>query len=121
MPRSPFEKRPGPGGVQKGSPATKKQGFRKRSEDAPIWDEVESNLMAAIIRCSTTRNASPTFGYTRDGTSLTIAIYHEGDRMVDYLSGNAEVAEYLAWLVRDYFGLGDEEAKYYGLGPRETA
>jgi len=56
-----------------------------------------------------------------DGTSLTIAIYHEGDRMVDYLSGNAEVAEYLAWLVRDYFGLGDEEAKYYGLGPRETA
>jgi len=31
------------------------------------------------------------------------------------------VREYLGWLVRDYFDLGDEEAKYYGLGPRETA
>lgn len=121
MPKTGFERNKAQGGVQRGTPANKKRGFRKTSDTAPTWDAVPKEIVSAIVCCTTTQGASPTFGYTANGSSLTIAIYDKGDRMIDYLSGTDEVAEYLAWLIREYFDLGDEEAKYYGLGPSVVA
>jgi len=121
MPRSPFENTKKPGSIQKGTPAVKKQGFRKRSNDAPEWDGVDDYVICGIVRACTTRNHNPTFSYVADGTSLVIAIYHAGERMTDFISGPAEMREYFAWLLRDHFELTDEECKYYGLGALESA
>lgn len=99
----------------KSSPITKgrdskKKSFRKRASDAPTWDDVSPQLVHALVSACCTCNAPPTFGYTRDGTSLTLAVYYDGERYVDYLSGPDEVAAYFDWLLDELLGLSTEEA-----------
>jgi len=121
MPKTPFEASKNASRPQRLNNNGTRPSFRKRGLVVPEWDNVPEMLIAALVRLSTTQGASPTFGYTKDGTSLTIAIYHKGDRKVDYLSGPEEVQEYLTWLATEYFALGDDVLAEYDLGGPETA
>lgn len=87
----------------------KKASFRKRSETAPLWNDVPAQSVYALVCACTTSNAPPTFGYTRDGTALTVAIYYDGERYVDYLSGPEEFDEYLQWVLNDLLNLSEQE------------
>src|SRR6478609_6119681 len=98
--------------VTKGT-ANKRTSFRKRSETAPLWDDIPAQKMHALVCACTTRNASPTFGYTRDGSALVLAVYYRDQRYVDYLSGEAEFDEYLAWLSVDLLNLTEQENLEY--------
>lgn len=93
--------------------SSKRTSFRKRSEAAPLWDDIPAQKVHSLICACTTRNASPTFGYTRDGSALVMAIYYRDQRYLDYLSGPAEFDEYLAWLFNDLLELTPQEAKEY--------
>lgn len=115
MPRTPFEqtkraKRPGATGAD-----PKRKSFRKRSADAPTFDACNPVLLHAIVCLCTTYGASPTFSYTRDGTSLVIAVYYQGERTVDYLSGNEELQEWAAWLVTDLLECEDVDLQPYAF------
>jgi hypothetical protein len=91
--------------------------FRQLSDDSPTWDDIPADLLHACICMLTTQGASPTLGYTRNGRSLTFAVWYKGDRDIQYLSGRQEVAEYAMFLAREWFRLSDEELAEYGLGP----
>lgn len=113
MPRTQFEERQkqnvrGNRGTEK-----KKKSFRKRAVDAPTWDEISATAIHTLVCLCTTYGASPTFSYTRDGSTLCIAVYHDGQRYVDYIAGNSEVEEYLNWLGQDLFELNDTDLAYY--------
>jgi len=86
-----------------------KPSFRKRSSTAPTWDSVQPTLIHALVCACTTCNAPPTFGYTRDGSALTIAVYYQQERYLDYLSGPDEVLEYFDWLIHSLLNLSEEE------------
>lgn len=91
----------------------KRTSFRKRAEAAPLWDDIPAQKVHSLICACTTRNASPTFGYTRDGSALVLAVYYQDQRYVDYLSGEAEFDEYLAWLSVDLLNLTEQENLEY--------
>lgn len=112
MPRSPYEASKKQARSQSQGATTKRKSYRQRAIDAPTWDDCSPQIIAAIVCLCTTRNASPTFSYTRDGTSLVLAIYFEGERYVDYLAGPDELADWTKWLVFDLLGYEDSD-----LGP----
>lgn len=85
------------------------------SDDAPTWDNVPSELISAIVCMCTTQGASPTFGYTRNGRSLTLAVWWKGERDIQYLTSPGEVGEYALFLAREWFRLSDEEVSEYAL------
>lgn len=95
---------------------TKKEQFRKsfrqRAASSPTWDTVQPELVHALVCITATHNAPLTMSYTRDGTALVVACYHNGERHVDYLSGQDEVAQYFEWLMRDLLELDKEEIAY---------
>jgi hypothetical protein len=109
VPNNPNQAKPSAFRPKRTTVSKERASFRKRSASAPIWDAVSADLVHALVCACTTCNAPPTFGYTRDGTSLTIAVYYEGERYVDYLSGQEEVVEYFMWCVNDLLNLTDEE------------
>lgn len=108
----PKSQRPESSPVTKGR-STERKSFRKRIEEAPSWDDVPSGLISALVCSVTTRGGSPTFGYTRDGSALLVAVYYRDKRMVDYLSGKAEFEEYLEWVLYELLELTDKEALEY--------
>lgn len=98
----------------KSSPITRattkpKPSFRKRSSSAPTWDEIPQSIVHALVCACATCNAPPTFGYTRDGTALTVSIYFEGERYVDYLADSDEVLAYFDWLLDELLPLDDSD------------
>lgn len=95
------------------TPSSKRASFRKRVDEAPTWDSVPSSVVHSLICACTTSSASPTFGYTRDGSALLLAVYYRDTRYVDYLSGSDEVVEYLEWLVTELLNLSPEEQLHY--------
>jgi len=113
MPRSGFESRKNSGNPNPKRNDPKKKSFRKRSADAPTFDACSPALVHALVCLCTTYNASPTFSYTRDGTSLVVAVYFEGERYVDYLNGQADLEEYLGWLVYELLEVDDLTLKPY--------
>lgn len=113
MPKTPFQGAKSPNNRSGQQGQVVRASFRKRLDSAPTWDDVDPLLLANIICLVTTKGGSPTFGYTRNGSSLTIAVYYGGDRQVDYLSGADEVREYLRFLAVDYFQLAPDEISYY--------
>lgn len=119
MPKTPFERTQSANNSPRNIREPKRKSFRKGSVAEVTWDAIPEGIISSIVRCTTTQGASPTFGYTRNGSSLTIAIYYKGDRQVDYLAGTEEVTEYLTWLIEEYFELGPSELAYYGLGATE--
>lgn len=92
--------------------------FRTLNDESPIWDSVPAEVIHALVCMSTTQGASPTFGYTRNGSSLTLALYWKGERSVEYLSDSGEVQEYVTFLAKEWFQLSDEEMAEYSIGPR---
>lgn len=101
MPRSRYEQSKKENSGKSHREDARKKSFRKRSADAPTFDACNPVELHALVCLCTTYGASPTFSYTRDGTSLVVAIYHEGERHVDYLSGKEEFGEYLRWVVTE--------------------
>lgn len=94
----------------KSSPITRdkdsrRKSFRKRSAEAPEWDNVSPALVHAIVCACATSNSPATLSYTRDGSALCVAVYHNGERYLDYLSGSDEVGEYLDWLLDELLDL----------------
>lgn len=92
---------------------SKQPSFRKRAETAPTWDSVPAKEVHALVCACTTRNASPTFSYTRDGSALVVAIYFHDQRYVDYLNGPEEFSEYLHWLFVELLDLSPQEQAEY--------
>lgn len=101
MPRKSFDTAKRENNRRANTDANKKKSFRKRAADAPTFDSVSPPLIHAIVALCCTYGASPTFSYTRDGTSLVVAVYFDNERYVDYLSGNDELAEWFTWLTQD--------------------
>jgi len=93
--------------------STERKSFRKRVEEAPTWDSVSPFLVATLVRALTTRGGSPTFGYTRDGSALLVAVWYRDKRMVDYLSGAEEFEEYVIWVLQELLELSDKEQSDY--------
>lgn len=91
--------------------------FRQPSDDAPTWDSVPAQVLHSAVCLLTTQGASPTFGYTRNGRSLTFAVWWKGDRDIQYLTTGAEVEEYVVFLAREWFRLDADEIAEYGLSP----
>lgn len=112
MPRTPYEQGKKNARSANTGPTAKRKSFRQKAIDAPLWDDCNPQVIFGIVCLCTTRNASPTFSYTRDGTSLVIAVYYEGERYVDYLAGPDDVADWTKWLVFDLLGYEDSD-----LGP----
>jgi len=98
MPRKSFETSKKPVDRQRGGSTKERKSFRKRAVDAPTFDACSPQLVHAVVCLCSTYGASPTFSYTRDGTAMVIAVYFEGERYVDYLSGPDEMAEWYEWL-----------------------
>lgn len=113
MSKTGFQASKNPGGRERNQGSIIKPSFRKRGDTAPTWDDVDPMLIANLVCLVTTKGGSPTFGYTRNGSSLTLAVYYQGDRQVDYLSGADEVREYLRFLAVDYLQLAPDEISYY--------
>jgi len=113
MPRSGFEKRKAAIGGKATVGTAKKKSYRKRASDAPTFDSVSPQLLHAIVCLCTTVSASPTFSYTRDGTSLVVAVYYDNERYVDYLSGEADLKEWFAWLVEELLEIEDIDLEPY--------
>lgn len=113
MPRTGFEKRKATNNPERKGNPTQKKSFRKRSADAPTFDTLPADKLHALVCLATTYNASPTFSYTRDGTSLVMAIYYEGERYVDYLSGPDDFNEYFGWVVEELLEVDDITLKPY--------
>lgn len=109
---SPKSERPTSSPITKGR-STERKSFRKRIEEAPSWDDVIPGAISALVCAVTTRGGSPTFGYTRDGSALLVAIYYRDKRMVDYLSSKVEFEEYLEWVLYELLELTDKEALEY--------
>lgn len=121
MPRTRFEQAQREGRMGTREKGTKKKSFRKRSADAPSWDEIPASILHTLICVCCTHGACPTFSYTRDGTSLVCSIYHDGNRYPDYLAGLAEVEEYLNWVAIDLLELQDDELAEYEFFATERA
>jgi len=115
MPRTPYEQSKKANSVRNNREDSKKKSFRKRSADAPTFDACNPVLLHAIVCLCCTYGASPTFSYTRDGTSLVVAVYYLGERYVDYLSGNEELAEYARWLTSDLLECSKEDLEPYAF------
>lgn len=115
MPRTPFEdrQRSNSRASSKRNPA--KKSFRKRPQDAPTWDEIPCDRVHLIVCLCSTHGASPTFSYTRDGSSLVLAVYSDSQRYVDYLASVAEVDEYITWLAEELLELTDTELSEYAF------
>lgn len=120
MPKPVFKPEAGTNNREPKQRPSGKPSFRQRNDSAPTWDDVPAVLLHAIVCMACTQGASPTFGYTRNGSSLTLAIYWKGERSVEYLVSPGEVGEYALFLAREWFQLSDEEVSEYGLGPRQT-
>jgi hypothetical protein len=112
MPRTPYEAGKKANRSANQGATSKRKSYRQRAIDAPVWDDCNPQLVFGIVCLCTTRNASPTLSYTRDGTSLVIAVYFEGERYVDYLAGPDELTDWTKWLVSDLLGYEDSD-----LGP----
>lgn len=113
MPRTSYENSKRAAKVeQTGSPNGRKS-FRQRNENAPTWDKVNPLRLAALVCLATTYGASPTFGYTRDGTSLVMGLWFAGERHTDYLSGTDDFNEYFEWATQDLLKCTDEDMKPY--------
>ena len=98
MPRKTFEASKKQANNQRSGSTRDKKSFRKRAVDAPTFDACSPQLIHAIVSLCCTYGASPTFSYTRDGTALVVAVYFDGERYVDYLSGQDELQEWFEWL-----------------------
>lgn len=121
MPRKSFEQGKRENQRSEGRSSGKKLSFRKRAADAPTFDACPPPLIHAIVCLCTTYGASPTFSYTRDGTSLVVAVYHEGERYVDYLSGPDELAEWFAWLTTELLEVDPKDLdSYVFLAPKKA-
>lgn len=121
MPRTGFEKSKVASQRSNTSTSTKKKSYRQRSIDAPTFDTCSPQVIHALVCLCTTYGASPTFSYTRDGTSLVIAVYYENERYVDYLSGNDDLVEYLRWVSSDLLGCSDTDLSPYAFILTEKA
>lgn len=93
----------------------KRRSFRQLDDTVPTWDSVPPNIVHAVVAMCTTQGASPTFGYTRNGRALTLAVWWKGDRDVQYLTSAEEVLQYLTFLADEWFDLSAEEKDYYAL------
>jgi len=115
MPRTQYEqhKRENkPAGQPKNG---KRKTFREKNENAPTFDACNPLLISAVVCLCTTYGCSPTFSYTKDGTSLVIALYYKGERSVDYLSGPDELSEWFIWLCEDKLEVTQEDMQPYAL------
>lgn len=99
----------------------KRASWRAANETAPTWDGVPAALISGIVRMCTTQGASPTFGYTRNGSALILRVWHKGDSDVQYLTGADEVREYAVFLATEWFDIGVDDLDYYALGEAEKA
>lgn len=117
MAKKPYTPAAGSGDNVRKQNTTIRPQFRQLSEDAPTWDSVRPEVLAAVVCMLTTQGASPTFGYTRNGRSLTLAVWWKGDRDVQYLTSGVEVEEYAVFLAREWFRLDADEIAEYGLSP----
>lgn len=115
MPRTPYENQKHKAKSSRRAADAGRKSYRKRAEDAPTFDSVNPLLLAAIVCLSTTYNASPTFSYTRDGTSLVVAVYYDGERYVDYLSGEEDMMGWFEWLTTDLLPVSDTDMAPYAL------
>jgi len=115
MPRTPFEDRKRTNKLETGQATTKRKTFRENDTKAPTFDECNPLVLSAIVCLCTTYGCSPTFSYTRNGTSLVIALYYKGERTVDYLSGPDEMNEWFKWLVEDKLDVSHEDMIPYAL------
>lgn len=93
----------------------KRRSFRQMDDTAPTWDSVPASIVHAFVALCTTQGASPTFGYTRNGRALTVAVWWKGDRDVQYLTTAQEVLEYLTFLADEWFDMTAEDKDYYAL------
>lgn len=121
MPRTGFESRKAGNSDQRNTASQPKKSFRKRSDNAPTFDSISPPLLAGIICLATTYGASPTFSYTRDGTSLVIAVYYQNERYVDYLAGNDDVLEWFGWLTEELLNCSETDLKPYAFTASKKA
>lgn len=98
-----------------------RRSWRASDETAPTWDSLPAELVAGIVRCITTHGGNPTFGYTRNGRALMLRVWYKGDSDVQYLTTADEVAQYVAFLAVEWFGIEETDLDYYGLGGPEKA
>lgn len=101
MPRKSYEASKKQADRQRQGSTKDRKSFRKRASDAPTFDACSPQLIHAIVCVCCTYSASPTFSYTRDGTALVVAVYFDGERYVDYLSGQDELTEWFGWLTEE--------------------
>lgn len=115
MPRTRYEQSKKTSSGKDNREESRKKSFRKRSADAPTYDACNPVVLHALVCLCTTYGASPTFSYTRDGTSLVVAIFFEGERHVDYLSGPDEFVEYTKWVVTELLECEDKDLEPYAF------
>jgi hypothetical protein len=121
MPRTSYETSKRTHQVETDKRSNGKKSFRRRNENNPTWDKVNPLKLAALVCLATTYGASPTFGYTRDGTCLVMGLWFSGERHTDYLSGNEDFEEYFDWVVGELLNVSFEDMQPYGMIATENA
>lgn len=64
----------------------------KDADSRPLWSEVDSTVVAAMVHAWTNALGAVTFGWTRDGTALALTLYM-GDDKAGYIYGQSKAAE----------------------------
>lgn len=107
MAPTPYERSKKTDRQSRASENSSKKSYRQRKSDAPTFDSIPTEQLRAFICLSTTSGASPTLSYTRDGSSMVLALYYKGERYVDYISGPEDFAKYLEWVLIDLIEVDD--------------
>jgi len=115
MPRKSFAPSEGENNNQQKRNPHDRPVFRDSSGPAPAWDNVPAHILHTAVCLLTTQGASPTFGYTRNGKSLTFAVWYKGERDIQYLTSSQEVLDYTLFLAREWFRMSDDELAEYPL------
>jgi len=64
----------------------------KGADNRPLWSEVDPQVLSAMVHAWTNALGAVTFGWTRDGTALSLKLYM-GDDSAGYIYGQSKAAE----------------------------
>ncbi len=97
-------------------PSSNRRAFKSAIVGEHNYSGVSAGIVADIIRKCAIAGAAVTFSTTRDGSAHVIALYYRGERYVEYLDDDLEIATWIDWLMSDFFTGGDVEAIKAGQG-----
>jgi len=81
----------------------RKQGlYQSKGGDVADYAAVDDKLLKTAIAAVTATHAAIQFGYTSDGGAFAVVIYHDGERLKNYIHSTVEFNEFMEELEHDF-------------------